>query len=246
LVAAGYWTLSVAAGRGNPLAMSIAIAFISMQGVLYLISYKLHASNRTVTTPLFAIVIVLVVDYSLARSRSVLLKLKERGLWDDLFGDARPSRRLCVTGAVLLTVGVAGSNLAGDYMRIEMSREMYGETGRAQAFLTMLKVDETEFARALVKAKQRTTSEAVANARSKLKALREKAEGLGSDLGRRSRMNDVLTHYRVAISHWEQALDSLDQPEPDTEASQEHLRQADKSRAKAGDSFNESYAGKPE
>jgi hypothetical protein len=241
-VAAGYWALSVAAKRGNPLAVGIALVFVALQGVLYLGSYVVRGRESPLTTPAFVVVILLIVGYALVKSRSVLVKLRERELWDSLFGDALPSHRLCVAGGILLALGLGGSYVASARMATEISKEINQETEQAQAFLDMLKGEEPEFGRALKNAVQDPSSANVGTAVAKLKALQQQTETIADSLASESPMKGVLAHYRIAMYQWEQALDLLGRPEPDTATARTRLREAEQSRAEAGDFFNECYA----
>jgi hypothetical protein len=92
LIAAGYWVLAVAARRGNPNAVGVVIVAMVLQICLALISAGLAAArtNSAFQPPAGGLVIPILVLVALASSRKVLLELKDRQLWDQVFGSAKP------------------------------------------------------------------------------------------------------------------------------------------------------------
>ena len=48
----------------------------------------------------------IIIAIMLMRKRSALVELQRRGLWDQVHGAAKPSRRLCILGGILLSLGM--------------------------------------------------------------------------------------------------------------------------------------------
>src|ERR1043165_8364783 len=116
LIAAGYWVLAVAARRGNPNAVGVVIVAMVLQICLALIFSGIAAArtNTAFHPPTGGLLIPILVLVALASSRTVLLELKKRQLWDQVFGSAKPSGNLCWIGGTLLAAGFVAMN-AGSY-----------------------------------------------------------------------------------------------------------------------------------
>ncbi|HEY4309285.1 MAG TPA: hypothetical protein VGN12_07515 [Pirellulales bacterium] len=106
LMALAYWLVAIAARRGNPLALNFVLGVLAIQFLVSLVGQVAAylMTGRSIGSQLFLTVLPLLVIAVLARNRTDLIELRRRGLWEALFGAAKPSRNLCLIGGVLLIV----------------------------------------------------------------------------------------------------------------------------------------------
>jgi hypothetical protein len=89
--------------------------------------------------------IPLLVMVALAKSRSVLLELQDRGLWEQAFSSVKPSGGLCVIGGALLVVGLLALDGATIYGGAKITQARAVEYQGAKEFAELIKNEEREF-----------------------------------------------------------------------------------------------------
>ena len=178
LIAAGYWELTVAAQRGNPNSVGIVIAILVIQMTLTLI-YTGVAAARAGTgfqPNLSSFVIPTLILVVLYYNRKVLLELQRRGLWDQAFGSAKPSARLCVIGGTVLAVGFVILNSCSLVISWKAGQEQLSERRHVQAFIQMIEGDEREFLAAMQALSENHDPERLEAALAKVNALETKVK----------------------------------------------------------------------
>src|SRR5262249_43195405 len=125
LIAAGYWVLAVAARRGNPNAVGTVLVIAVVGFVLSLVSSGVASARKgTGFEPNGSgLVIPILVILALASSRKVLLELRERGLWEQAFGSAKPTGNLCLIGGSLLVAGFLALNSSAFFVGWKAGKE---------------------------------------------------------------------------------------------------------------------------
>lgn len=240
LVAAGYCMLALAARRGSPTSVGIVIVIVALQITFVLtiagISAARAGGDFSSNTP--SIIIPILVFIALASSRGVLLELQNRGLWDQAFAPAKPTRDLCIIGGALVALGFITLNGGTFYLGHKVQQERAAEHGQAREFVEMIKHEELQFMTAASEVLRASTSEKLDLALSRAETLKAKCESLRSAAGGQGRLPGVLTTYANAVRQWENGLLALKEKNPDTQHSQRLLDMGDRLRAEALDEFN--------
>ena len=244
LIAAGYWMLAVAARRGNPHAVGVVIVAMVLQICLALVSSGVTAArtNSAFQPPVGGLIIPILVLIALASSRKVLLELKQRHLWDRVFGSAKPSGNLCVIGGTLLAIGFIAMNAGSYYFGRQIGEQQKAEYQHANAFVELIQRDEQAFLIAM-QGIGRGENE-IETALTKLRTLEHNFEVLEKEAASAERLRQILAGYRNALRQWENGLTLLKEPNADTERVQKMFKLGDKLRAEACQEFDRRYAAK--
>src|SRR5690242_21084505 len=136
-IAAGYWVLAIAARRGNPASVGTVIVIMALQLTFVLIFVGI-GSARTgtdVSSNFPNVLIPIVVLWALASSRSVLLELQDRGLWEKVFNSEKTSSQFCVIGGILLAIGFLTLNGGTLYIGKKVQQEREAENRQAREFV---------------------------------------------------------------------------------------------------------------
>jgi hypothetical protein len=246
LVAAGYWVLAVAARRGNPNAVGVVLVVLIVQMCLGLITSGLAAAQTksAYKLPIGGLVIPILILVGLASSRQVLLDLKQRNLWDRVFGSAKPSGHLCVVGGILVATGFIALNAGNYYLQGKAADAQDAEFRHANAFVELVQEEEKEFLTAMQNISGSQSGEEIDAALTKLKLLEENFAKLKSEAADVNRLVQILTTYGNALRQWRNGLTLLKEREPDAERAQKMFALGDQLREEAGDEFDRRYAEK--
>ena len=244
LIAAGYWVLAVAARRGNPNAMGVVIVAMVLQICLALISSGVTATrtNSAFQPPVAGLFIPILVLVALASSRKVLLELKERQLWDQVFGSAKPSGNLCWIGAMLLATGFVATNAGTYYIGWNAGQQQRAEFQHAKAFVELLQGDEKEFLTAMQGISVNRGQNEIETVLTKFKTLEQNFEVLKKEAASADRLLQILTTYGNALRQWKNGLMLLKEPNADTDRVQKMFKLGDQLRAEACQEFDRRYA----
>ena len=243
-IAAGYWVLAVAARRGNPNSVGVVIVTLVLQMCLALISSGVLAArtNTPFQPPVGGLLIPILVLIALARSRKVLLELKERRLWDQVFASAKPSGGLCVVGGILLGAGFVALNAGTSYFGWKAAQHRASEVQHAKAFVELIRSDEKEFL---------TTMQGLSSNRSQIETalaqfntLELKFEALEKQAASEDRLLQILAAYRNALKQWRSGLMLLKEPNADMETAQKWFKLGDQIRGEACQQFDSRYGPK--
>jgi hypothetical protein len=246
LLSAGYWSLAIAARRGNPTSVGIVLVIMVTQLLFVFVSAGVAAARTKteVSTNLPGLAIPIFVFIALVSSRSVLLELQARGLWEQAFGSVKPSGGICVVGGVLVAAGLVlfdgGSTYAG--WRIGQARA--AEYREAKGFVEVIKNEEQEFMTAMGGVLNNAKGANLELALSKVSLLESKVDSLQTQMGDGSSLPSILQTYRNAVRQWKNALLALKEPKPDRHRAQQMLALGDKFRAQATQEFQRRFATK--
>src|SRR5438128_6378884 len=244
LIAAGYWMLAVAARRGNPNAVGVVIVAMVLQICLALISSGVTATrtNSAFQPPVAGLFIPILVLVALASSRKVLLELKERQLWDQVFGSAKPSGNLCLIGGTLLATGFVAMNAGTCYIGWKAGQQQRAEFQHARAFVELIQGYEKEFLTAMHGVFVNRGQDEIETALTKFKTLEQNFEALKKEAASADRLLQILTTYGNALRQWKNGLMLLKEPNADTHRAQKMFKLGDQLRAEACQEFDRRYA----
>ncbi len=245
LIVAGLWVLAVAARRGNSNAVGVVIVAIVLQLCLALISSGVIAarSNTAFQPPVAGMVIPILVLVALASNRKVLLDLKKRQLWGQVFGSTKPSGNLCLIGGVLLGIGYVAMIAAGSYI-VWGTGQQQAEIQHAQAFVNLIQVDEKEFLTAMQGISGNQDQNEIETALTRLTTLEQNFEVLNKEAAIADPLLQILTTYGDALRQWKNGLTLLKEPNADTDRVKKMLDLGDRLRNEAGLEFDRQYAPK--
>jgi len=244
LMAAAYWVLMVAAKRGDPAAVFGPLIAMGAQLALGAVMVALIVGRNPEAAGGNAVglVVVFLVLVALYSSRSVLVELKERGLWEKAFAGAKPAGQLCLIGNVLLAAGFLGMNGSAVLMGVRVGLDRR----KARAFQAIVLVDEKAFMESLAKASGQADPAAAEAARAdmwrKFGTLREKVESAKQGAADNQPLLNVLTTYSGALDLWKQGLEAMAKGGADVARAQAMLKQGDALRAQAIAEFDRVYA----
>ena len=243
LVSIGYWTLAVAARRGNPTSVAIVMVLMVGQLVLGLVSSGIEAAGNggSFQPHLGGFIIPVLVIIALAQSRKTLLELRERGLWEHVFEGAKPTTGLCILGGTLLVSGVLGLDGLMGYAGVKIGSARERETQHAKNFVQMIQTEERAFIDAMRNAAGHTGETQVKVALAKLNALEQKLQLLKKESADADSMGPILDTYGNALRQWKNGLENLMGATPDPERAQAMLKLGDKLRTEAAQAFGLKY-----
>jgi hypothetical protein len=244
LIAGGYWVLAVAARRGNPNAVGVVIVVMVLQICLALISSGIAAArtNSPFQPPVAGLFIPILVLVALASSRKVLLQLKERQLWDQVFGSAKPSGNLCLIGGTLLVTGFVAMNAGTYYIGWKAGQQQQAEVQVAKAFVELIQRDEKDFLTAMRGISVDRSQNGIEIVLTKFQTLEQNLEVLKKEAGSADRLIQILTTYGNALRQWKNGLMLLKEPNADLDRVQNTFKLGDQLRTEAGQEFDRRYA----
>jgi hypothetical protein len=246
LIAAGYWALAVAARRGNPNAVGVVIVVMVVQICLALISSGITAArtNSAFQLPTGGMLIPILVLVALANSRKVLLQLKERRLWDQVFGSAKPSGTLCVIGGALLATGFVAMNAGTCYVGWRAGQEHKAEFQHANAFVELIKREEKEFLMAMGAISINRGQNEIEPVLARFNTLEQKFQILKNEAAGADQLHQVLITYGNALRQWKNGLMLWKESNADTDRAEQMFKLGDKLRAEACQEFDRRYASR--
>jgi hypothetical protein len=246
LIAAGYWVLAVAARRGNPNAVGVVIVAMVLQICLALVSSGVAAArtNSPFEPPVAGLFIPILVLVALASSRKVLLQLKERRLWDRVFGSAKPSGALCLIGGTLLATGFVAMNAGSYYMGWKVGQQQRAEFQHAKAFVELIQGVESEFLTAMQRFSANQSQNEIETVLTKFRTLEQNCEVLKKEAASTDGLLQILTTYGNALRQWKNGLMLLKELNADTDRVQQMFKLGDQFRAEACQEFDRRYAHK--
>src|SRR5882757_6544254 len=175
-----------------------------IQICLALISSGVTAArtNSAFQAPTGGLFIPILVLVALASSRTVLLELKKRQLWDQVFGSAKPSGTLCLIGGTLLATGFVAMNAGTYYIGWKAGQEQKVEFQHAKAFVELIQGAEKEFLTAMQGISVNQGKNGIETALTKLKTLEQDFEVLQKEAASADRLLQILTTYGNALRQW--------------------------------------------
>jgi hypothetical protein len=240
VIAVAYWLLSVGARRGNPRALSIVLAVLGAQLLfsVAILVYIAFLSRSDASTSIISIIIPLLVFVFLARNRGDLLELRRRGLWEGIYGAARPSDRLCTIGGVLLAVGVIAlySFVILSTVHAIRNVRLRGE------FQALIGTDEKAFLDAVASGDPAKDKDVVAHVLKTADELEAKTQAIAVQAKAGSQMHTVAIKYAEAVSKWQAALKILEQEGGTDPRVQALFVEGDQLRQQAVAEFNKNGA----
>jgi hypothetical protein len=246
LIAAGYWVLAVAARRGNPNAVGVVIVAMVVQICLSLIFSGIAAAQTksSFQPPVGGLIIPILVLVALASSRKVLLELKQRHLWDRVFGSAKPSAGLCLIGGTLLVSGFIAMNAGSSYVGWKAGHQQRAEIQQAKAFIELIQEDENAFLRAMQEVSSNWGQDEIETVLTRFETLEQRFEVLKTEAAGADRLLEILTTYGNALRQWKNGLTLLKESDADTDRARQMFELGDRLRAEACQEFDRRYAPK--
>lgn len=245
-LAAGYWTLSVAARRGNPASVGVVLVVMVIQLFIVFVTAGLAAArtNTPLSSNLPGLIIPILVLIALVSSRNVLLELQERGLWERAFASAKPSATLCVVGGFLVAAGLLLFDGGTAYVGWKVGQARAAEYTGASDFVQMIKNEEHDFLSTADQAVKSPKGPTLELALAKLDSLESRVKSLQANASADSSLPAILQTYRNGVREWKNALLALQVPNPDRQRAQQMLALGDKLRAQAVADFQTRFAAK--
>lgn len=243
LLGAGYGALSVAARRGNPNAVGTAIAIMvaSMAFSIFARGAIAGAAGIKLTPNGAGLLWPCLILIALFRDRNILLELKNRGLWDQLYATAKPSTRHCVVGGVLLAAGVISIHAETMYSVVKQDRLQKEEVRVANTFLQLLKTEEKDFLftfGAYMKKQEQAENDAMMG---RLDALEKGLADAKRNASGHDKLIPVLNTYEKAVAAWRKGVMLLHEPSIDVAQLKKTLATGDKLKGIACQQFDVAY-----
>jgi len=247
LICAGYWVLAKAAKRGNPNSVGIVIVLMALYVVIGFVSRAAGQTGSLASSQPMAlqVIVPLVVIAALVSSRTVLLELRKRDLWDGVFGQRGSSDRLCVIGGTLLVLGFVASHLSSAGVE-QAVQETQNEREQVQEFVAMVGGEEKAFAEAMAGLSDTSMDPraALQTALTRVGELERKAQEISESAAELKRLSPILQTYCDGVQQWKKGLTLLASAEPDGQLAQRALQLGDSLRKEAGRELAKHYAGK--
>jgi len=217
-----------------------------LQICLALISSGMAAARTSSSfqPPIAGLFIPILVLVALASSRKTLLQLKERQLWDQIFGSAKSSANLCVIGGTLLATGFVAMNAGTYYLGWKVGQQQKAEIQHAKAFIELIQGDEKEFLLAMQRISSNQSQSEIETALAKFNTLEQNFEILKKEAAGADRLLDIFATYGNALRQWKNGLMLLKEPNADVERAKKMLELGDRFRAEAGQKFDLRYGPK--
>ncbi|HEY2760316.1 MAG TPA: hypothetical protein VGI75_06225, partial [Pirellulales bacterium] len=193
-LATSYWCLAIAARRGNQLAINIVIGFLAVQFVFSVLAQVVALIRTNGAEPLniLGIAIPLMVIIALSRNRTDLLELRNRGLWEFVFGtESPPTSKLCKIGGALMFVGFVSL-----YAELLIPAIQATKVAKLRKnFVNLVKVDDVDFLKSLDELHGSNDPEAFKNLLTKIDNLKQKAESVARDASSDSVLGPIFSKY---------------------------------------------------
>jgi hypothetical protein len=249
-VTAGYWLLAIAARRGNPAAVTVVMVVLSVQIAISIAGFVIgfvRTNGNSGHGALLGGVIALLIVAVLARSRTVLLELRKRGLWSQRFGAAGPSGNFCIVGGTCFVVGSVGiyvSLFVAVFLAAQSAKIVAEEREHAQVFIRLIREDETPFLKALQVPGITNDPNAMDDVSAKVKTLEGKVESLQSTVPATSSLDRILKKYRKAVRFWKDGLAEIRKATADQSVVKENLESGDRLRQEALLEFDQKFGNR--
>jgi hypothetical protein len=236
ILAVAYWFLMVAAHRGDPKAVGIVVVAAGVQITANLIFSGVAAARTGSEFKLNpgGFVLPILVMLALASSRKVLLELGNRGLWERVFGPAKPTAQLCRVGIILIVFGLVTLNATSFGVGVKVAQARGVEKRWLDSFKQMISKEEQQFRVSLENAAPDYSPEKLREASAKLKLLEERVAQLKT-MPSSERLSPVLVAYSGAVAQYKDALRLLTGPRPDGELATKRFEVGDQMRNTAGE-----------
>jgi hypothetical protein len=240
-MALAYWLVAIAARRGSPLALNFVLGVLAVQFLVSIVGQVAAyvVTGRSLSSQLFLTIIPLLVIAVLARNRTDLIELRRRGLWDELYGAAKPSRNLCLIGGALLVVSTFAL-----YGGLLFAAIHAAENGRLRKeFSTMVLQDEKALLTAIQAADATRIKQVLPDLQAKANDLESKAQGIVSRSAAGTPIHSAATTYVNAVQKWREGF-ALIGDEAQQERMQKLFLEGDELRKQAVAQFDASAAKK--
>jgi hypothetical protein len=246
-IAAGYWVLMVAAKRGEPVSVTVALILTALHLAVGGVMVGLIASRNPELAGRNAahLVVPIVVLLVLAASRKDLVEIRKRGLSEKAFPGAAPAGRLCVIGGVLLAFGVVGLNVGAVAFGVAQGQRQVARLQEARVFIHIVEKEEKAFLQALKtffdEENETALPAAYQEMNARLAALETRVETARKGVTDNQPLVRVLSSYAAAVAQWRKGVDALALAGADPAAVQKHFQNGDRIRAGAAKEFDRRF-----
>ena len=247
-LAAGYWTLAVAARRGNPNSVAVVLVIMVIQLVIVFVTAGITAArtNTDLSSNVPGLIIPILMLIALASSRGVLLELQDRGLWEKAFVSVKPSGTLCVIGGIMVAAGLVLLDGGTVYASRQVGRARALEFHGATEFVHMIKSEERDFLDTIGGAVASPKKAKLDLALAKVEVLESRVKSLQASASQDSSLPAILQTYGNGVRQWKNALLAMRETNPDRQRAKQMLTLGDKLRAQALADFQARFAPKPQ
>ncbi len=243
LATLGFRSLSAAAKRGSIRALGMS-ALAALAFLVYSIvqsEVRGVSSNLNQSGEIGSYVTAFIVFLSLMRSRGILLELRRRGLWGQVFRYSKPSRGLCLLGGLLLVTGAVGIEYGAFYLGKAAVQESRQEMQIAQQFVLMLNNEQKVFLDALQQYSSSKRDTSKQTALGQLDVLERRAQYLLQAAQGHRHIARILQNYCAALPHWRRGIQMLGAPAGDPRKAIAEINDGDRLAEEAGDEFNKYF-----
>lgn len=244
LATLGFRTLAEAARRGSIRALGMSALAMFVYLVYSLVQSEINgvSSNLSQSGEIGSYSTAIIVFLSLMRSRGILLELRRRGLWGQVFRYSKPSRGLCLLGGLLLVAGVVGIEYGAFYVGKAAIQENRQEMQIAQQFVYMLNNEEKAFMETLKQYSSGGGRDASKQAvLTRLDVLERRAQYLLKTAQGHSHISRILQNYCAALPHWRRGIQMLGAPAGDPAKALAEINYGDRLAEEAADEFNQRF-----
>jgi hypothetical protein len=240
VITVGLWLLTIAAKRGNPTAPGIVLVVIGIQ-ILFAFIVSCNALlHGIVATTVVYLVIDVVIALTVLDGRTILLEMKQRGVWETSFAAAKPSRRFCLWGGILLIAGYVAFNagiIVPAYFLAPSATD-----APAKAFFECIKSRMPAAVESLQQWTRNTTdAKSLKAAQEKIESLDQKVAAIQRKVAPDLPLAPILTKYRQALFDWKNAMDEFESPDRDMKKVKQYLQSGTKLHSEALGEFNSRY-----
>jgi len=248
LVSGGSLMLSLAARRGSPVAVVLALFLLAVQlGVSLAFPFFVCAPETAVRHisvfpgPILSGVVI----WLLFCNWGALRELQRRGLRETAFGNGAVPKsgvRLCVAGALAFAVGLSGVS-GGSFIarNAACNKGPRAIVHQARGFARLLATEEKALLHTLEALRDTRTHEGLLTARSHLERLEHGLVSIRVQAEGNAPFLSVLDAYGAAVGEWKKSLEMMDQPHPDVEGARQLQELAYQLRSEAVITFNRQF-----
>ena len=256
LIFAGNFMLAKAAKRGDPNAVTVPLMYTSMCLVFALFS-KLYISNgmilggmnlsnnirfeQDVFMQVFVFFLIGLLVWAFWDCRSVLIKIKERELQEQIFGSHPPTRKLCVVGSILILLPLPIALIAG----MVGSNTYQQQEDHKNQVLELVAIFDNEEQDVIQAFKNISASDVATlhHVSDQLAKLETQVDALCEKASTNAQFMPFLEQYKVAIEKWKDGCQTLTVYPMYKDQAVEKLNEGNRLRKQLGIDLTKKYSG---
>ncbi|MFG0250524.1 MAG: hypothetical protein ACF8OB_16685 [Phycisphaeraceae bacterium JB051] len=248
--------MAKAAKRGDPNAVTVPLMLTSMSLVFALFS-KLNIAREMgwgrmnlsfnmsyevdVFMQIFVFFLICLLVWAFWDCRSVLIKIKQRGMQEQIFGSHPPTGKLCVVGSILLLLPLPITLTAG----VLASNNHKQQEIQKQHVLELVAIFDNE-EQAVYKAFKNMSASDVATLHhfsEQLTRLEAKVDALCEKASANAEFMPFLEQYKAVIKNWQDGCQTLIVYPIYKDQAVEKFNEGNRLRKQLGDELTQKYGG---